>query len=67
LAGDREDLTAFESWVKPQFNEGQRWRTPIQQGEQIGDTIGKAESFLLLSGTLAVILSGIAIALASSR
>lgn len=67
LAGDREALDAYESWVKPQLNEGQRWRTPIQKGERIGDTIGKAQSFLLLAGTLAVILSGIAIALASSR
>lgn len=67
LAGEQEALEQFESWVKPQLNEGQRWRTPVQKGERIGDTIGKAQSFLLLAGTLAVILSGIAIALASSR
>jgi len=67
LAGQREALTEFESWVTPQLSEGQRWRTPIQKGERIGDTISKAESFLLLSGTLAVFLSGIAVALASVR
>jgi putative ABC transport system permease protein len=67
LAGDQEALEQYEAWVKPQLNEGQRWRTPVQKGERIGDTIGKAQSFLLLAGTLAVILSGIAIALASSR
>ena len=67
LAGERETLTEFESWVTPQLDEGQRWRTPIQKGERIGDTISKAESFLLLSGTLAVFLSGIAMALASVR
>jgi putative ABC transport system permease protein len=67
LAGDQDDLERFENWVTPQLNEGQRWRTPIQKGERIGDTISKAQSFLLLAGTLAVILSGIAIALASSR
>jgi putative ABC transport system permease protein len=67
LAGDRNDLNDYETWVTPQLNEGQRWRTPTQKGERIGDTIGKAESFLLLAGTLAVILSGIAMALASAR
>ena len=39
LAGQREALTEFESWVTPQLSEGQRWRTPIQKGERIGDTI----------------------------
>lgn len=67
LAGNRQTLDEYEAWVTPQLADGQRWRTPTQKGERIGDTIGKAESFLLLAGTLAVILSGIAIALASSR
>ena len=67
LAGDRESLEQYETWVTPQLNDGQRWRTPTQKGERIGDTIGKAQSFLLLAGTLAVVLSGIAMALASSR
>lgn len=67
LAGNRPALDEYEAWVTPQLNEGQRWRTPTQKGERIGDTIGKAESFLLLAGTLAVILSGIAMALASVR
>ena len=67
IAGDRPALEAYESWIKPQLNDNQRWRTPVREGEQIGDTIGKAQSFLLLAGTLAVILSGIAMALASSR
>ncbi len=67
LAGDRAGLQAYESWITPQLKEGQRWQTPIRKGERIGDTITKAQSFLLLAGTLAVILSGIAMALASSR
>ncbi|MCX4192311.1 ABC transporter permease [Methylophaga sp. OBS1] len=67
LAGEQQALQEYQNWVQPQLDEGQRWRTPIQKGERIGDTIGKAQSFLFLAGTLAVILSGIAIALASSR
>lgn len=67
LAGERSDLERYEQWLVPQLSEGQRWRTPTQQGDRIGDTIGRAESFLLLAGTLAVIMSGVAMALASSR
>ncbi|RCW94411.1 ABC transporter permease [Marinomonas foliarum] len=67
LAGDRASLDEYEDWITPQLNEGQRWRTPTQRGERIGDTIGRAESFLLLAGTLAVVMSGVAMALASSR
>ncbi len=67
LAGQRDDLGAYKTWVTPQLDNGQRWRTPVQKGERIGDTIAKAESFLLLAGTLAVVMSGIAMALASGR
>ncbi|MCV2402771.1 ABC transporter permease [Marinomonas sp. C2222] len=67
LAGEAEALSEYESWVKPQFDLGHRWRTPTQRGERIGDTIGRAESFLLLAGTLAVVMSGVAMALASAR
>ncbi|MCB5161924.1 ABC transporter permease [Marinomonas algarum] len=67
LAGDRENLTQYEEWLLPQLQEGQRWRTPTQKGDRIGDTIGRAESFLLLAGTLAVVMSGVAMALASAR
>ncbi|MBD5772059.1 ABC transporter permease [Marinomonas colpomeniae] len=67
LAGARDELAQYEEWVTPQLKEGQRWRTPTQQGERIGDTIGRAESFLLLAGTLAVVMSGVAMALASAR
>jgi len=67
LAGERSALGDYERWITPQLNEGQRWQTPTQRGERIGDTIGRAESFLLLAGTLAVIMSGVAMALASAR
>ncbi|RNF49969.1 FtsX-like permease family protein [Marinomonas hwangdonensis] len=67
LAGDKAALDEYENWVTPQFNDSQRWRTPVQRGERIGDTIGRAESFLLLAGTLAVVMAGVAMALASAR
>ncbi|MEL0636806.1 FtsX-like permease family protein [Marinomonas sp. TI.3.20] len=67
LAGNRDKLNQYETWIQPQLKDGQRWQTPKQKGQRIGQTIDKAESFLLLAGTLAVVLSGVAMALASSR
>lgn len=67
FAGNKASLDEYEEWITPQLNEGQRWQTPTQRGERIGDTIGRAESFLLLAGTLAVVMSGVAMALASAR
>ncbi|MGO3344126.1 MAG: ABC transporter permease [Marinomonas sp.] len=67
LAGNRDALNQYERWIEPQLNDGQRWQTPKQKGQRIGQTIDKAESFLLLAGTLAVVLSGVAMALASAR
>ncbi|UTW01455.1 FtsX-like permease family protein [Marinomonas rhizomae] len=67
FAGNKASLDEYEEWITPQLDEGQRWQTPTQRGERIGDTIGRAESFLLLAGTLAVVMSGVAMALASAR
>ncbi|RDL45923.1 ABC transporter permease [Marinomonas piezotolerans] len=66
-AGTPERLEAFDSLLKPKLNESERIRTPIERGERIGNTVNRAESFLLLAGTLAVVMSGVAMALASSR
>ncbi|MBJ7554034.1 ABC transporter permease [Marinomonas spartinae] len=67
VAGEANALSALQTWLAPKLTEGQRWITPKQRGERIGETINRAESFLLLAGTLAVVLSGVAMALASSR
>ncbi|ADZ91385.1 ABC transporter permease [Marinomonas mediterranea] len=67
LSGEQDELQGFDEWLKPKLTDGIRLRTPKQRGERIGETISRAESFLLLAGTLAVALSGVAMALASSR
>ncbi|SBS31709.1 FtsX-like permease family protein [Marinomonas aquimarina] len=66
-AGDAERLARFDQALTPQLGEGERIRTPIERGERIGNTVNRAESFLLLAGTLAVVMSGVAMALASAR
>ncbi len=67
LAGDEEGLNQYEEWVTPNLQKGERWRTPKSGGQGVNAAINRAESFLLLAGTLAVVMSGVAMALASSR
>lgn len=66
-AGDQGVLESFDASLSAQLPENERIRTPIERGERIGSTVNRAESFLLLAGTLAVVMSGVAMALASSR
>ncbi|TDO96783.1 ABC transporter permease [Marinomonas balearica] len=67
LSGEQQNLLDYDEWITPKLTDGIRLRTPKQRGERVGETISRAESFLLLAGTLAVALSGVAMALASSR
>lgn len=66
-AGEADKLTTLQQQIEPQLSENQRWREPRSGGRGIGRTIDRAESFLLLAGTLAVVMSGVAMALASQR
>ena len=67
MAGDADLLQEMQEWVTPKLNENQQWRSPRAGGRGIGATINRAESFLLLAGTLAVVMAGVAMALASNR
>ena len=67
MAGDTEFLDQMEQLLKPQLQDNQEWRSPRAGGRGIGATITRAESFLLLAGTLAVVMAGVAMALASNR
>jgi putative ABC transport system permease protein len=64
LAGDVEPYRL--EWLK-QKGEHHRWRSVSDANERITATLERAESFLLLAGSLGVILGGVALALASKR
>lgn len=64
LAGEEAILEAFYQWVEPQLNHDYRWVT-VRQGETLAESLDKAERFLLLGGSLAVLLAVVAIAVAS--
>lgn len=65
LAGDEAQLSAFETQAQPVIDSGDyRWRT-AKDGESLGESLNKAENFLMLGGSLAVLLAVVAIAVAS--
>lgn len=67
LAGD-EDVhrqlgDAIRSEREPHFS----WRSARRANENVGEALDRAESFLLLAGSLAVVLAGVALAMSAQR
>ena len=67
ISGDRERVSDFEAWVSPLLGQGQRLDSVEGSQPRIGDTLDRARGFLLLAGSLAVVLAAAAITLASRR
>ena len=67
LSGAEDDLAAMKEDVTPQLAPNYRWRSIRDANETIDRALGRAESFLLLGGLLAVLLAGIAVALGAHR
>ncbi len=66
-AGDAQDLAAFTQWLEPQLAPGQRLLDVSDGQPGISNALDRAERFLLLAGSLGVVLAGVAIALAARR
>lgn len=66
-AGDKDDVERFALWVEPQLIDGQSIVNVDEGQPGIGNALERAESFLLLAGSLAVVLAGVAVALAARR
>jgi putative ABC transport system permease protein len=67
FAGDSAAVQAFAAWLEPRLQDGQSLLR-VEEGQPgIGSALDRAESFLLLAGSLAVVLAGVAVALAARR
>ncbi|MEE4298000.1 MAG: FtsX-like permease family protein [Pseudomonadales bacterium] len=67
LRGDDDALEAYRASLPDDFDDVYDWDDVRTSNESIGRALERAESFLLLGGLLAVILSGVAVALAANR
>ncbi len=66
-AGDSDQVNRFKGWLEAELEPGQRLMDVSQGQPGIGRALERAERFLLLAGSLAVVLAGVAIALAARR
>lgn len=67
FAGNDTALTALELWIKPKLSASHRWIGVKEGRPAIGNSIEKAETYLLLGGSLAVLLACVAIAMSSRQ
>lgn len=67
LGGDADSVAEFSEWVTPSLGQGQRLDSVEGAQPSIGETLDRAQGFLLLAGSLAVVLAAAAITLASRR
>jgi len=67
LSGSADSLDRFSQWVTPQLEQGQRLLGTDDDQPRLGRTLERAEGFLLIAGSLGVVLAAAAIALSARR
>lgn len=75
MSGEERAIASYKTWFEQHKTESEtsnavphfRLLTPQGAEQQLGETFARGRSFLLLSGTIGVLLAGLAMALASHR
>ena len=67
LSGSEQNLDKYIAWLTPQLAPGQTLLDVNAGQPGIASALDRAEKFLLLAGSLGVVLAGVAIALAAKR
>ena len=67
LAGDTDALDTTVEWLEPRLQNGERLLDVASSQQSIGSALQRAEQFLLLAGSLGVVLAAVAIALGARR
>lgn len=67
FAGSSAAAQEFEVWLDEELQPGQRLQSVQSSQPAVAQALGRAERFLLLAGSLAVILASVAVGLAARR
>lgn len=67
FSGEAKALAEFKQWLKPQLNPSQRLLDIHDDRPELGSALNRAERYLGLSSTLVILISGVAIAMATRR
>ncbi len=67
FSGDSNALSQFSRWLKPQLNPSQRIMDIHEDRPELGSALERAERYLGLSSIIVILISGVAIAMATRR
>lgn len=67
LAGDAAAIKAFQQWVEPQLSAHHQLQDVTNNRPELSNALVKAEDYLGLTSLMAVLLAGVAIAMAANR
>lgn len=67
LSGAEKALAEFKRWIKPQLDPAQRILDIHEDRPELGSALTRAERYLGLSSIIVIVISGIAIAMATRR
>ncbi|MDP3878352.1 MAG: FtsX-like permease family protein [Methylobacter sp.] len=67
FSGDSKALSQFSRWLKPQLNPSQRIMDIHEDRPELGSALERAERYLGLSSIIVILISGVAIAMATRR
>lgn len=67
FSGDSKALSEFKHWIKPQLNPSQRIMDIHEDRPELGSALERAERYLGLSSIIVILISGVAIAMATRR
>lgn len=66
-AGEAASLDEYLDWLEPKLDVHQRVITPDEAQVSVGNALERGRRFLLLAGSIGVVLAGVALALASRQ
>ncbi|MCP5334199.1 MAG: FtsX-like permease family protein [Oceanospirillaceae bacterium] len=67
LAGDDKALNTLQGWLSPQLSEHEKFDDLNSAQKQLASTLDKGQRFLLLAAVIALLLAGVAIAIAARQ
>ncbi len=67
FAGAEGSILSFKRWLQPQLSVSQRIMDVYEDRPNLGDALAKAERYLGLSSIVVILISGVAIAMATRR
>jgi len=67
FSGEANALADFKKWIKPQLNPSQKLLDIHEDRPELGTALERAERYLGLSSIIVILISGVAIAMATRR